>query len=379
MLNYFFGSKKRKSDGPGSSEKSAKAVTNQTNKLNEIADVQVTLPATSVSPHISLLETSNSSAIASHYTGFVTPTKIRFDSGRDDIETSMKKMEISPIISNNTDASSSANAVVAPWLRSYTTQEELRDIIYDEFGWKEQKTLKPSRNSHTATYAGYRCSAGCDFRANISLKKDSTWSLITESSKLKHQKTTDGVVYKCNGILKVKAKEIPKLPVIQLLVGQHVKHQTISDAGTALGALLTKDIIKKSYANKMPTRTEIEYSANYIEPYLDELKRLNPDCEVRVERVAGTDEFNRALVIPSYTKSLINDGYAYRVAGLDAGHMKDVILKKRVPKALLRKYHVTLLTGRLPGNTHVLYAYMISQRECSEDMDWMLQTMIDKG
>ena len=68
----------------------------------------------------------------------MTPTKIRFGSRSDDIDISMKTMEIYPVKRSNFLKDRiyriySADTILDPWLCNYTTQEELRDIIFDEF------------------------------------------------------------------------------------------------------------------------------------------------------------------------------------------------------------------------------------------------------
>ena len=130
------------------------------------------------------------------------------------------------------------------------------------------------------------------------------------------------------------------------------------------------------------TRSALELTANYVEPYLDELRKLNPGCTVRLDKLASEsegDKFQRLFVIPSYTKPLINDEYGFSVVGLDAAHMKDVVLKKRIPRALLEKCVVTVISGRLPGNTQVIYALMLSQSECSEDIKALLDLLAEEG
>ena len=130
------------------------------------------------------------------------------------------------------------------------------------------------------------------------------------------------------------------------------------------------------------TRSALELTSNYIEPYLNELRKLNPGCTVRLDKLASEsegDKFQHIFVTPSYTKPLINDEYGFSVVGLDAAHMKDVGLKKRIPWALLEKCVVTVISGRLPGNTQVIYALMLSQSECSEDIEALLDLLAEEG
>ena len=267
--------------------------------------------------------------------------------------------------------------------KRYDNKQDCKNALFYKYGQQKGRTLKPS--SHGSGYFTYRCAnKDCDFKMVIT-NKSNTWGLNRDSSVLIHQETkADGTIYNCQGEFKATSKEIANIPAVHALVGQRVKHSTIKSVAATQGAVVSKDIIKKGFAVKMPTRSDIEHSANYVEPYLDELKRLNPGCEVKVERYPNTDpdadaKLHRFFVIPSYTKPLINDEYGFTVVGLDAAHMKDVVIKKRMPRAMLEKYYVTVISGRMPGNTQIIYAFMLSHSECSEDIEALFELLKESG
>jgi hypothetical protein len=66
------------------------------------------------------------------------------------------------------------------------------------------------------------------------------------------------------------------------------------------------------------------------------------------------------------------------VFGLDAGAMKPIILDHK-NSTLLEKMYVTAFSGRLAGNKLITYALVLSYSECSEDIQWMLNSMKELG
>ena len=292
-------------------------------------------------------------------------------------------------ITENTDINDTyINYDNEPEKQVYDTKKDCIDAMCKKYGSDMQRTLKVQRGGHGGRSEVYTCEECKDFRMNITYKTNkkqlaSGWSVSERSSNLHHRTTTiengKEVRYNCKGVYRAKLSDIKNIPQLQALVGSTKTHKSFTSVAKTLGVQVSKDIAKKALAKKLITGAEILASAAFIEPYLDELKERNPNCEVKLERYPGTDDFHRLLVIPSYTVDIVNKGYAYPVVGIDGAHMKDVEISKRIPRVLLEKMHVTVVSTRMPGNTLLILGFMLSHSECEADITELLRVLKEKG
>jgi hypothetical protein len=74
--------------------------------------------------------------------------------------------------------------------------------------------------------------------------------------------------------------------------------------------------------------------------------------------------------------------YLFPVVGLDAAHMKDIIIyhnSKTHPRTLLEKMFVSVLSGRVVGNHTIILAFMLSYSESAENMNAFLDFVEECG
>ena len=329
-------------------------------------------PLSSPAPSLSIQQ----SVINSTTEVFSTPIKRK-------LEWSDENDEISDRYIPRTDSSGTGELEV-PVL--FASRKECADILCKKYGVDQQRTLTIHRPSHGSRNEVFLCEGCKDFRMHISKKtrkNNSGWSLSARTSNLHHRTTEiEGgheVKYRCKGTYRAKLSDIKNMPQLQALVGTTKTLKGFTTVAKTLGVEISTDVAKKALSGKVLSGQAILSSAAFIEPYLDELKELNPGCEVKLERFPGTDDFHRLLVIPAYTADVVNKGYAYPVIGIDGAHMKDVQIKKRIPRVLLEKMHVTVISSRMPGNTTIILAFMLSHSECEADITELLRVMKEKG
>lgn len=212
----------------------------------------------------------------------------------------------------------------------FSTKQKALAHYKEKYGSCMGKTLKFNAKYSGKMNVGYNCKHCTEFFLKITLKMKGDlqyWSL-SRTSALEHKSKdpSTGFTIPCVGKVEGSISSITSNTVVTQVLNHNLPIKVIQNVAAALNINTSVDVIKK--ANK-----EFKISAqqhldgyNLLEPYLHELKRLNPGLLYEIQRVPDSTAFLRLIVIPQYTKDV--QQYQYPLLGLDAAHMKDIVLNQ---------------------------------------------------
>ena len=157
-----------------------------------------------------------------------------------------------------------------------------------------------------------KCRGFCLF-LRLSVKhKTRKWRICTKTSVLNHHSINEkGLMEPCIGELTRTASQLEDNALMNAIVDKGLQIDHVKAIALSQGITVSDATVKNYVYNHKIHDTEIIGSLNEIEPYLFTLQELNPGTVYRIDRLPGTNQFQRLLFIPHYTKGIINDDYIY--------------------------------------------------------------------
>ena len=241
---------------------------------------------------------------------------------------------------------------------SHSSRKECVDFYRNKFGIREGKTLNADNEFSGGRQVGFKCSGCENFHIKVTNKRDSNLWTLSKTSRVEHfTLRDDGLKIPCaSSDLKASSIDVVGNNVMALLIeAPSVSNELREMVGNALGIDASADVLKKATKISKISGTKHVESFSHIEPLLDEVKQLNPDTFVNVERKDGSNEFKRLTIIPHYTKHIVS--HMYPVIGIDGAAMKDIIIQSSATdpnRSMLEKMVVTVISGRIPGNENII-------------------------
>ena len=290
--------------------------------------------------------------------------------------TSNHKLVKTKSVEKNISTSIDEEAIQVSTFPKFSMWEEARDYYKKLYGDDCKCTLildkKRGGHSHVMT-----CTSCTNFRIVFkrtrSKKVANDWYISSDSC-LKHGTTTeDGLIGKCDAWREPTASSLVDNALMKSILGKRLKILDIQSILGSQGIHVSETTVKNYVYKHKPDELDMISSFNMLEPYLYTLKQFNPGTIYRVDRMPGCNQFKRVIVIPHYTKPIINGGYAYDIYGyIDAAHMKPVLLHLEWK---LKPMVVIAFTGRLVGGHSMLFAWALSYSEKEEDITAMVKLM----
>ena len=148
-----------------------------------------------------------------------------------------------------------------------------------------------------------KCSK-CSLRLNYHRRGSSNfWDMSISSNTNQIVKVDETTCFPCDNFrITGTNSNLSVNPMIQLLVQNNCNSKLIDDAASLLGFNTTKDVRKKISKNIKISGKEHMDSFSNIEPFLNEMKKNNPDMFFKVERQENSNLLKRLVVIPHYAK-----------------------------------------------------------------------------
>ena len=114
---------------------------------------------------------------------------------------------------------------------------------------------------------------------------------------------------------------------------------------------------------------------NLIQAQLSLLAERNNGFVYNIETNETNNELKSISVLMHYANRILE--YSFKIIGLDAGHMKDIVIDNKLTK--LKKMFIYLLTTRLPNNKMCILAFYLCYSENSFDMNNFLMFLSNNG
>ena len=236
----------------------------------------------------------------------------------------------------------------------FNSKDDALSFYKDIYG--VNKTLRCNRLYSGANQVMYTCKDCSNFKLIVTRKKKDgvgTWWSLAKTASLEHASDSPNGKIPCLGQSTITSKDIIKDPTLRPLLNQSIPISILKSVIEAKGVRVTGDIIKKASAQSKISGEDHAASFNKIEPYLSELQKLNPGLCFKLDRVNDGVFFQRLIIVPHYTQSILQ--YIYPVLGLDSAHMKTIVISNAsqgMSRTLLEKLFVTVLTTKLPGELY---------------------------
>jgi hypothetical protein len=236
----------------------------------------------------------------------------------------------------------------------FDSKEEAVNHFFKEHG--VGKSLYYDRKYSGQLQVKYLCHDCKNFALIISRKSkgEQEWWSLAKTANLVHA-TTDaatGLLMPCMGRHAASSREIVSHPVLSQVLNKGLPINEVVKIVEASGLDASIDVVKKANRGSKLSADDHLNGFGMLEPYLEELKTINSGLQYQVIREEGNNNLKRVIVMPQYTAAIIQSNYIFPVVGLDAGHMKDIIIyneSSRHQRTMLEKMFVTILSGRFVG------------------------------
>ena len=136
-----------------------------------------------------------------------------------------------------------------------------------------------------------------------------------------HSINKRGLIEPCPGELPRTASQLKDNALMNAIVDKGLQVENVKAIAISQGITVSDATVKNYVYNHSKHETEIMGSFHEIEPYLLTLQELNIGTVHCFNRLPGTNQCQRLLFIPHYTKGIINDDYIYIILSILMAHI----------------------------------------------------------